>query len=89
MPGYPVVTPGGWGCLALVFSFPIVVAVPAGQRDDLASDLVLGEAVQRQVPQPGVPGVADMVRTACPPAVPELQIGDLVLPRADGEGGET
>ena len=33
----------------------------AGQRDDLAPDLVLGEAVQRQVPQPGVLGAADPV----------------------------
>ena len=41
----------------------------AGQGDDLASDLVLGEAVQGQVAQPGVLGGADTVLAAGPAAV--------------------
>jgi hypothetical protein len=42
----------------------------AGQRDDLAPDLVLRVPVQRQVPQPGVLGAADAVFAAGAAAVP-------------------
>src|SRR6516164_9830266 len=60
----------------------------AGQRDDLAPDLVLREAPQRQVPQPGVLGAADPVLAAGPPAVPQLQVGELAFLGVGGEGGE-
>jgi hypothetical protein len=46
----------------------------AGQRDDLAPDLVLREALQGQVPQARVLGVPDAVLTPCPPAVPQFQV---------------
>ena len=49
----------------------------AGQRDDLAPDLVLGEVVQRQVAQAGVLGAADPVLAAGPAAVPQFQVGEL------------
>ena len=42
----------------------------AGQGDNLAPDLVLVVSVQRQVPQPGVLGVADPVLAPGPAAVP-------------------
>jgi hypothetical protein len=42
----------------------------AGQGGDLAPQLVLGEALQGQVPQPGVLGAADPVLAAGPAAVP-------------------
>ena len=41
----------------------------AGQRDDLAPDLVLGVAVQREVAQAGVLGAADPVLAPGPAAV--------------------
>ena len=60
----------------------------AGQGDDLAPQLVLGEALQRQVPQPGVLGAADPVLAAGPPAVPQFQVSELAFLRVGGEGGE-
>ena len=60
----------------------------AGQRDDLAPDLVLGDALQRQVPQPGVLGVPDAVLAPRPPPVPQLQVSELAFLRVGGEGGE-
>jgi hypothetical protein len=41
----------------------------AGQRDEFAPDLVLGEVVEWQVGQAGVFGAVDAVLTACPSAV--------------------
>src|SRR5690348_7567174 len=54
----------------------------AGQRDDLAPDLVLGEALERQVPQPGVLGAADPVLAAGPAPVTEFQVRELAFPGA-------
>ena len=42
----------------------------AGQGDDLAPDLVLGEAFQRQVPQPSVLRAADPVLASGPLLMP-------------------
>ena len=53
----------------------------AGQGDDGAPDLVLGEAVQRQVGQPGVLGGADPVLGPGAAAVPQLQVGQLARAR--------
>jgi hypothetical protein len=44
----------------------------ASQGHDLGPQLVLGEALQRQVPQPGVLGAADPVFAPGPPAVAEF-----------------
>ena len=60
----------------------------AGQGHDLAPDLVLGEALEREVPQPGVLGIADAVLAAGPAAVPQLQVRELAFPGVGGEGGE-
>jgi hypothetical protein len=60
----------------------------AGQRDDLAPGLVLGEALERQVPQPGVLGAADPVLAPGPAEVPQFQVGELAFLRVSGEGGE-
>ena len=60
----------------------------AGQGDDLAPDLVLGEAVQGEVAQPGVLGAADPVLTPCPAPVTEFQVSELAAFGAGGEGGE-
>ena len=60
----------------------------AGQGGDLAPQLVLGEAVEREVAQPGVLGVPDAVLAAGPAAVPQFQVGELAFPRVGGEGGE-
>jgi len=60
----------------------------AGQGHDLAPQLVLGEALQRQVPQPGVLGAADPVLAPGPLAVPQLQVSELAAFRAGGEAGE-
>jgi hypothetical protein len=57
----------------------------AGQRDDLAPDLVLGEAVQGQVAKPGVLGAPDPVLAPGPALVPQFQVGQLP---AAGVGGE-
>lgn len=61
----------------------------AGQGDDLAPQLVLGEALERQVPQPCVLGAADAVLAASPPPVAELEVGELAAPGVGGEDGET
>jgi hypothetical protein len=50
--------------------------------------LVLGEALQRQVPQPGALSVPDSVLAPGPAAVLELQVGELPAPGVSGEGGE-
>jgi len=60
----------------------------AGPRDDLARRLVLREPLQRQVPQPGVLGVADAVLAAGPAAEPQLQAGELAAFGVGGQGGE-
>ena len=60
----------------------------AGQGDDLAPELVLREAFQRQVPQPGVLGAADPVLAPGPAAVPQLQVRELAVLGVGGEGGE-
>src|SRR6202044_2835490 len=60
----------------------------AGQRPDLAPQLVLGEALEREVPQAGVLGAADPVLAAGPAAVAELEVGELAFLRVGGEGGE-
>jgi hypothetical protein len=60
----------------------------AGQRDDLAPELVLSEPLQWQVPQPGVLGAADPVLAACPPAVAQLQVSELPFLGVGGESGE-
>ena len=60
----------------------------AGQGDDLAPELVLGEALQRQVPQSGVLGAADPVLAPGPAAVPELKVSELAFPRVSRESGE-
>jgi hypothetical protein len=48
-----------------------------GQGDDLASHLVLGEAVQREVPQAGVLRAADPVLAPGPAAVAQFQVCEL------------
>jgi hypothetical protein len=48
-----------------------------GEGDDGAPDLVLGEAVQGQVGQPGVLGEPDPVLAAGSSAVPEFEVGEL------------
>jgi hypothetical protein len=60
----------------------------AGQGDDLAPDLVLGEALEREVPQPGVLRAADPVLAPGPLPVAEFQVSELAFPRVGGEGGE-
>ena len=60
----------------------------AGQGDDLAPDLVLGEALEGKVPQPGVLRAADPVLAPGPPAVPQFQVSELAFARVGGEGGE-
>ena len=57
----------------------------AGHRHQLALELVLVEAVQREPAQPGVLGAPDPVLTACLAAVTQLQVSE--LPGA-GVGGE-
>jgi hypothetical protein len=60
----------------------------AGQRDDLAPDLVLLKTVQRQVTQPGVLGIADPVLALRPAPVTQLQVSELAALRAGGRAGE-
>jgi hypothetical protein len=48
----------------------------AGQGHDLAPDLVLGVAFEREVPQPGVLRIADPVLAPGSPPVPELMGAD-------------
>ena len=60
----------------------------AGQGHDLAPDLVLGEALEGEVAQPGVLGVADAVLAAGAAAVPQFQVRELAFSRVGGEGGE-
>jgi hypothetical protein len=61
----------------------------AGEGDDLAPELVLGEAIEGAGPlQPSVLGAADPVLAAGAPAVPQFEIGELAFLRVDGEGGE-
>ena len=45
-------------------------------------------AVQRQVAQPGVFGVADTVLAPGPAAVPQFQVSELAGPGRGGEGGD-
>ena len=49
----------------------------AGQGDEGAPDLVLGEAVEREVGESGGLGVPDLVLTAGPAAVAQFQVGQL------------
>ncbi len=58
-----------------------------GERDHGAPELVLGEAVQRQVGQAGVLGGADPVLGPGAAAVPQLQVSELALRGVGGEGG--
>ena len=60
----------------------------AGQGHDLAPDLVLREALERQVPQPGVLGAPDPVLAPGPPPVPQFQVGELAALRVGGQAGE-
>jgi hypothetical protein len=60
----------------------------AGQGDDLAPDLVLGEALEREVAQAGVLGIPDAVLAAGPVTVPQFQVRELAFPRVGGERGE-
>lgn len=57
----------------------------AGKADDGAPDLVLGGVVQGEVGQAGVFGVADAVFAAGPPAMAQLEVGELP---SGGVGGE-
>ncbi len=58
----------------------------AGQGDDLAPDLVLGEAVQGQVAQAGVLGAADAVLAPGAAAVAQFQVSELAALGVGGEG---
>ena len=58
-----------------------------GERDDLEPDLVLGEAVEGQVPQPGVLQATDAVLSAGALPVSDLQ-GSQCPAGATGVGGE-
>src|SRR5690606_10856353 len=60
----------------------------AGQGDEFAPDLVLGEMVQGQVGQAGVLGAADAVFAAGPAAVAEFQVGELAAAGVGDEAGE-
>ncbi len=60
----------------------------AGQGHDLAPQLVVGEPLQRRVPQPGILGAADPVLAADPAAVPQFQVRELAFPGVGGERGE-
>jgi hypothetical protein len=60
----------------------------AGQGHDLAPKLVLGEALERQVPQAGVLRAADPVLAAGPASVPQFQVGELPALRVGREDGE-
>jgi hypothetical protein len=51
----------------------------AGQRDDLAQYLVGGEALQGQVPQPGVLCAADPVLAAGMPPMSQLEVHELAF----------
>ncbi len=57
----------------------------AGHGHELGPDLVLREAVQREVTQAGVFRAADPVLTPGSAPVPQLQVGELA---AFGAGGE-
>jgi hypothetical protein len=61
----------------------------AGQRDDGAPDLVLGEVVQRQVGQPGVLHGSDTAVGVGPAAVPQLQVREPPAAGVGDERGET
>ena len=63
-------------------SWPFPVA---GQRDELAPDLVLAEAVQGEVAQAGVFGGPDPVLAPGPAAVAQPGVGELA---AGGAGGK-
>jgi hypothetical protein len=60
----------------------------AGQGDDLAPYLALGEALERAVPQPGVLGAADPILAPGPLPAAELQVSELAASGVGGEGGE-
>ena len=60
----------------------------AGQGDDLAPELVLGEAFQREVPQAGVLGAANPVLAPRPAAVTQFQVSELAAFRVGGESVE-
>jgi hypothetical protein len=60
----------------------------AGQRGDLAPDLVLGEPVEGEVAQAGVLGGLDPVLTPGAAAVTQLEAGELPAFGAGREAGE-
>jgi hypothetical protein len=60
----------------------------AGQSGDVAPQLVLGEALEGQVPQAGVLRAADPVLAPGPPPVPQFQVRELAFSRVGGEGRE-
>ena len=59
-----------------------------GQGDDGAPDLVLGEVVQRQVPQSGGLGDPDPVLAAGPAAMAQFQVGQLPTGGVGRERGD-
>jgi hypothetical protein len=60
----------------------------AGHGDQLAPDLVLRVAVQRQVAQAGVFGGADAVLAAGAAAVAQFQVTELAASGVRGEAGD-
>ena len=60
----------------------------AGQSGDLAPDLVLIEAVQREAAQAGVPGAADPVLAPGPAAVAQFQVSELAAAGAGRKAGD-
>ena len=60
----------------------------AGHGHQLAPELVLVKAVQREVTQPGVFGAADPVLAPGPAAMPQFQVRELPVLGVGGEAGE-
>jgi hypothetical protein len=60
----------------------------AGHGDQGAPQLILGEPMERQVPQPGVLRDPDPVLGAGATSVPQLQNGQLALGGVGGERGD-
>lgn len=61
----------------------------AGEGDDGAPDLVLGEGLERQVAQSGVLRDADPVLTSGPAPATQLKVGELTDARVGDEHGDS